>query len=128
MTERYGTLAAIEEKVDDVFPDDAQLRITFRETTSDSKAFLLTLKGVCVNQMLLLKHAELNSKLEDMKHQYPGAAAAAAAESNMKDTEDGGANAELPDRTEGDQAGTQNKRIPRMQLPLYRLPGGVRSA
>jgi hypothetical protein len=125
LTEIYGILAAIENKVNEMFPDDAQLRITFRETTTDSKSFLLTLKGVYVKQVLLSKHAELKSKLEDMKHQYPAAAAAAAATvSDMKDTEDGGAKAELRDHTEGDH----DKSNPRKQLPLIQLPGGVRSA
>ena len=120
-----GTLAAIQEKVNELFPDDAELRATFDETTNDSVAFLLTLNSVYVKQAVLIKHAELKFKLDEMKRQYPAAAvAAAAAVSDMKDTEEGGAKAQLPDHPEGDQ----DKGIDRKQLPRIRLSGGVRSA
>ena len=120
-----GTLAAIQEKVNELFPDDAELRATFDETTTDSVAFLLTLNSVYVKQAVLIKHAELKSKLDEMKRQYPAAAvAAAAAVLDMKDTEEGGAKAQLPDHPEGDQ----DKGIDRKQLPRIRLSGGVRSA
>jgi hypothetical protein len=44
--------------------------------------------------------------------------------SDMKDTEESGAKAQLPDHPEGDQ----DKGIDRKQFPRIRLSGGVRSA
>jgi hypothetical protein len=117
-------LKATQQTVDELFPDDTELRATFNATCTDSHTFLETL---ALMQAALLEQAEL----KEVKGQYPEhvpAAAAPAAVSDVKDREEDDVKSELLDRLEGEYRAKQDKLFHRKQLPRTRLHNGVRSA
>ena len=124
MSKVTNELKDIKQLVDELFPDDTELRDMCNQTHTDSRTLLDTLGLVYLRNKLLIKYTELKSKVEEMKRQYPEHVAV----SDVKDREEDNGKAELLDGLEGEQRAKQDKPFHRKQVPHTRPPNGVRSA